>query len=168
MGELDSLDLFDLGTHGDRHEQEFWPLLSKRFPSYEILWRRLIVPLTFRVDQSVVAEGPKKWIRFRPGIPDKYERMAMAHYSVFYFLGRAAKRLSDVASLEYPEDVLFLLDSVGDNFNWFLRAMNDIGKDCGVQVFDAGRITQFPKGFEPFPEISAYRDVLLHKKVSRA
>ena len=50
MDGLDRLDLFHLGEHGDRHEREFWPLLSKLFPSYEILWRRLIVPLTCRID----------------------------------------------------------------------------------------------------------------------
>ena len=73
--------------------------------------------------------------------------MAMAHYSVFYFLGRAAKRLSEEhLALEYPEDVLFLLDSVGDNCKRFLQAMNRIGEDCGQRVFSASA-TQFPKGF---------------------
>jgi hypothetical protein len=97
MNELDSLDRFDLGTQGDRHEREFWPLLSKRFPSYEVLWRRLIVPMTFRIDQKAAVESPKKWIRFRPGIPVNYEKVAMAHYSVFYFLGRAVKRVTEDA-----------------------------------------------------------------------
>jgi hypothetical protein len=165
VDELNSLDLFDLGTQGDRHEREFWPLVSKQFPSYEILWRWLIVPLTFRVDRRAASLDLQEWIRFRPGIPVKYEHMAMAHYSVFYFLGRAWKRFSEGTSFEYPEDVLFLLDSVGDNFKCFLSAMNDIGKDCGIKVFDPGKITQFPKEFEPFPEISAYRDVLLHNTV---
>ena len=49
MDGLDRLDEYFLGSHGDRHEREFWPLLSNRFPSYEILWRRLIVPLTWDV-----------------------------------------------------------------------------------------------------------------------
>jgi hypothetical protein len=87
----------------------------------------------------------------------------MAHYSVFYFLGRAVKRAAeDGSAFEYPEDVLFLLDSVSDNFKWFMGAMNAIGADTGIQIFDRGLVGRFPKGSGPFKEISAYRDVLLH------
>jgi hypothetical protein len=166
MKKLDSLDRCDLATQGDRHEQEFWPLLATRFPSYELLWRRLIVPLTSRIDPRAAAEDPRKWIRFRADIPEKYEQMAMAHYSVFYFLGRAADRaLGDASAFEHPEDVFFLLDSSGDNFKLFLDAMNAIGKDNGGPLFEPGPITQFPKGFGPFEEISDYRDVQLHNPV---
>jgi len=161
---LDRLDQFDLGRHGDRHEREFWPLLSGRFPSYEILWRRLIVPLTLRIDPNITA-SPERWIRLRPGIPERYEKASMAHYSVFYFLGRAVKRFAEEkTALDYPEDVLFLLDSVGDNFQRFLLVMNKLGGDCGQKIFDAS-IDQFPKGFDPFREISDYRDTFLHNTV---
>src|ERR1019366_7484046 len=104
MKQLAVLDGFALAVHGDRHEREFWPILSHRFPSYEILWRRFIVPLTNRVDPQLAAR-PQDWIRLRPDVPEQFEKMAMAHYSVFYFLGRAAKRISEErAALEYPED----------------------------------------------------------------
>ena len=93
MDGLDRLDQFFLGTDGDRHERECWPLLSKRFPSYELLWRRLIVPLTGRVDPKMAS--PEQRIRLRPGISERYERTSMAHYSVFYFLGRAVKRYAE-------------------------------------------------------------------------
>jgi hypothetical protein len=160
-----SLDRFDLGLHGDRHERELWPLVSGCFPSYEILWRRLIVPLTFRIDRQAASESAQRWIRFR-GIPEKYERVAMAHYSVFYFFGRAAKRVSEGGmAFEHPEDVFFLLDSVGDNLKSFLSRMHELAKDCGIALFEAKAIAQFPKGFGPFVEISAYRDVLLHNPV---
>jgi hypothetical protein len=164
MDGLERLNHFDLGKHGDRHERDFWPLLSKQFPSYELLWRRLIVPLTCRIDSKIGAI-PEKSIRLRSGIPQKYEQASMAHYSVFYFLGRAVKRCTEEkTALEYPEDVLFLLDSVGDNFQRFLRAMNELGADCGCKIFDAS-INQFPKGFDPFREISDYRDIFLHNTV---
>jgi hypothetical protein len=90
----------------------------------------------------------------------------MAHYSVFYFLGRAASRFAEESDddIEYPEDVLFLLDSAGDNFEHFMRLMNELGKDCGITVFEVA-VNQFPKGFEPFQEISDYRDTLLHNTV---
>jgi hypothetical protein len=164
MIDWNSLDRFDLLAHGDRHEQELWPLVSGYFPSYEILWRRLIVPLTFRIDRQATSLTAKRWIRFRPGIPKKYQQAAMAHYSVFYFLGRAAKRISqDKGAFEYPEDVFFLLDSAGDNLKFFLSRMQDIAEDCGIALFEGWE--QFPKGFDPFVEISAYRDVLLHNTV---
>jgi len=164
MDQLKRLDQFDLGKDGDRHEREFWPLLSGRFPSYEILWPRLIVPLTYRIDPQI-ARNSDKWIRFRPDIPERYEKTAMAHYSVFYLLGRAVKRFSDEKmALEYPEDVLFLRDSVSDNFKQFLRAMGNLGADCGYRVF-RGSAHQYPRGFDPFQEINDYRDTFLHSMV---
>ncbi|MGA2883058.1 MAG: hypothetical protein ABSG13_29270 [Bryobacteraceae bacterium] len=57
-----------------------------------------------------------------------------------------------------------MLDSVGDNFKRFLQRMNDLGGDCGCKGFDAS-VDQFPKGFEPFKEISDYRDNFLHNPV---
>ena len=71
---------------------------------------------------------------------------------------------TEQTALEYPEDVLFLLDSVGDNCKRFLSVANRIGDDCGHKVFDAS-VAQFPKGFSPFKEISDYRDTLLHDAV---
>jgi hypothetical protein len=164
MRELDVLDSFDLDTHGDCNEIEFWPLLRDRFPSYELLWRRLIVPLTCRIDRQS-ADDPSRSIEFRDGIPANYEAMAMAHYSVYYFLGRAARRFAeDRSAQESPEDVLFLLDSVSDNFVLFRDSMNAIAGDCGLQVFDA-TYHRFPRGFDPFEEIGDYRDTLLHNPV---
>jgi hypothetical protein len=158
------LDRFDLGLHGDRHERELWPLVSGYFPSYEILWRHLIVPLTFRIDRQAAVGTAQGWIRFRPGIPKKYQQAAMAHYSVFYFLGRAARRISEGGRVfEYPEDIFFLLDSVGDNLKSFLSKMQDIAKDSGIALFEGWE--QSPTGFDPFVEISDYRDVLLHNAV---
>jgi len=109
--------------------------------------------------------SPEKWIRFRRDAPERYEQMAMAHYSVFYLLGRAAKRFSEErAAFEYPEDVLFLLDSVGDNCKRFLETMDQIGEDCGRTVFGSAG-AQFTKRFAPFKEISDYRNTLLHDTV---
>ena len=140
MDESNPLDQFHLGAYGDRHEQEFWPLLSERFPSYEVLWQRLIVPLTRRIDPEHAGFANES-IRLRLGIPLAYEHTSMCHYSVFYFLGRAVQRFSDgEVALEHLEDVLFLLDSVGDNFKHFLRAMNDLGADRGRKPFHVYQI----------------------------
>jgi hypothetical protein len=89
----------------------------------------------------------------------------MAHYSVFYFIGRAVSRLlNDEAAMENPEDVFFLLDSAGDNLKRFCLALNEFAKDWGGQIFET-KVANFPKGFKPFEEIEAYRDALLHNSV---
>jgi len=141
MDGLDQLDQFHLSAHGDLNEREFWPLLSSRFPSYQVLWRRLIVPLTCRIDPRT---SPDRSIRLRAEIPEALEKISMFHYSVFYFLGRAVKRFEkEDAALEYPEDVFYLLDSIADNFKLFRRAMHALAADCGREIFRAA-IDQSP------------------------
>ncbi len=158
------LSQFTLRTDGDRHEKELWPLLSKDFPLYEKLWQRLIVPMTRRIDPSVSMTSNAR-NRLRKDISVRDERIAMSHYSVFYFVGRAVRRLAqDEAAMENPEDVFFLLDSAGDNLRRFCLALNEFARDWGGQIFEP-RIANFPKGFRPFEEIEAYRDALLHNAV---
>ena len=160
----EQLSKFALMMDGDRHERELWPLLSKDFPLYEKLWQRLIVPLTRRVEPSVSVDSIDR-TRLRISIAQRDERIAMAHYSVFYFVGRARRRLAtDEAALENPEDVFFLLDSAGDNLKRLCLALNEFAKDWGGQIFDT-KMANFPKGFKPFEEIEAYRDALLHNAV---
>jgi hypothetical protein len=160
----EQLSQFALVTDGDRHEKELWPLLFKDFPLYEKLWQRLIVPMTRRVDSSASIESIER-NRLRMNTSQRDERIAMAHYSVFYFVGRARRRLAnDEAALENPEDVFFLLDSAGDNLKRFCIELNEFSKDWGAQIFEP-RIANFPKGFKPFEEIEAYRDALLHNAV---
>jgi hypothetical protein len=165
MNSEEFLSRFNLLTHGDRHEREFWPLLSVRFPSYETLWRRLVVPLTGRVDPKISPALPE-WIRLRSNVPRLYEQIAMAHYSVFYFAGRAVMRLSEDRdeSICPPEDVFFLLNAAIENLKTFLERMIDFGKDLGHQIFEQS-FSRFPKGFAPFEEIEAYRNALLHNAV---
>jgi hypothetical protein len=162
--DIEWLSQFTLLSNGDRHEKELWPLLSKDFPLYEKLWQRLVVPMTRRVDPSVsIASNERN--RLREEVSLLYERVAMAHYSVFYFVGRAVRRLAnDEDAMENPEDVFFLLDSAGDNLKRFSLALNEFAKDWGGQIFEP-KVANFPKGFKPFEEIEAYRDALLHNSV---
>lgn len=162
--DIGQLSQFTLLSNGDRREKELWPLLSKDFPLYEKLWQRLVVPLTRRVDPSVCAASHER-NRLRVEISQRDERIVMAHYSVFYFVGRAVKRLPNAeAAIENPEDVFFLLDSAGDNLKRFCIALNEFAKDWGEQIFES-KVANFPKGFKPFEEIGAYRDALLHNSV---
>lgn len=156
----EQLSKFTLVSDGDRLERELWPLLSRDFPLYEKLWQRLIVPLTRRIDPSL-SVGSIDRTRLRNSIGQRDERIAMAHYSDFYFVGRARRRLAtDEAALENPEDVFFLLDSAGDNLKRLCLALNEFARDWGGQIF-APKMANFPKGFKPFQEIEAYRDALL-------
>lgn len=160
----EQLSQFTLLSNGDRHEKELWPLLSKDFPLYEKLWQRLIVPMTLRVDSSASMTNNERH-RLRKDISPLYERIAMSHYSVFYFVGRAVKRLSqDEAVMENPEDVFFLLDSSGDNLKRFCNALNKFAGDWDEHIFTSD-IATFPKKFRPYEEIDAYRDALLHSAV---
>jgi hypothetical protein len=159
------LSRFDLSIHGDRHERDFWPLLSNRFPSYELLWRQFVVPRTHRVDPTVLIND-EAWIRLRDDVSAKDEQIAMAHYSVFYFTGRAVKRLSveEDHSLEHPEDIFFLLNAASESLNKFLSGIEDLAKDQDRTVLPKNFI-RFPKGFVPFEEVEAYRNALLHNAV---
>jgi hypothetical protein len=162
--DTEQLSQFTLLSNGDRHEKELWPLLSKDFPLYEKLWQRLVVPLTRRVDPSVSITSNER-NRLRKEISQREECIVMAHYSVFFFVGRAVRRLAnDEAAIENPEDVFFLLDSAGDNLKRFCLALNEFAKDWGGQIFEP-KVANFPKGFKPFEEIEAYRDALLHNAV---
>jgi hypothetical protein len=67
--------------------------------------------------------------------------------------------------LEVLQSVLYLLDSVGDNFRLFMENVNGVAADSGLIVFNRGYIEQFPRDAGPFQEISDYRDVLLHSPV---
>ena len=77
--ELDPrLERFNLDEHGDRLERRLWPHLREKFPLYEVLWRRYIVPLTHRLEYELL---PAEQIRFRHEMKE-FELFAMSHYSV--------------------------------------------------------------------------------------
>lgn len=158
------LESFTLEEHGDAREQKWWPLVKPDFPSYEVFWRFYIVPLTNRVDSRVSRSDPQ-WIRVRPSVPDFYVPMMMAHYSVFYCVGRASEHLSLHPKIQYAEDVVYLLQSAGENLKRFLREVIDIAKNAGTNLA-LPCPDQFPKGFDAvFEEVKDYRDTLLHYPV---
>jgi hypothetical protein len=159
--EFKNLDTFRLIEHGDAREQEWWPLLAEPFPDYEIFWRRYIVPFTNRVNGSMPPQS-HIWRRVRPGIPRQWERLAVSHYSVFYFAGRAFAKLRETGRL-YPEDVVYLLETCGENASHFFDAVRDILGDFDLKV---GLPQQYPRDFpETFQSISAYRNAMLHNPV---
>jgi hypothetical protein len=155
MNKNEILKNFTLARDGDERERELWGYLCSRFPSYQEFWQQFIVRLTNRVVPNSTNQ-----IELRPNVPEPYEAVSMAQYSVFYFLGRAAKRLAEDPLIEaHPEDVFFLLASAGDNFKLFMMKMSKL---LHVKKLFPG---QFPKDYGPFDEIKAYRDSLLHNPV---
>src|SRR5271157_2423115 len=106
---LGNLDTYSIAEHGDRREQEWWPLLEKSFPNYQVFWRRYVVPVTNRIDSSITPFG-RPWYRVRPDIKPRFETLAVTHYSVFYFVARALEKLNEPDRL-YPEDAVFLLET---------------------------------------------------------
>src|SRR5450631_2769565 len=108
---FEMLDKFNLRDHGDRHEQEGWKLVQDRFPNYELFWRLYVVPLTNRTSDGT---RDSSWIRLRSDVPAEWEKLAVCHYSVFYYLARAAQRKIELFggnadAPTHPEDVIYLL-----------------------------------------------------------
>jgi hypothetical protein len=161
MADFENLDKFSLLEHGDSFEKNWWHLLSQDFPAYEVFWHRYVVPLTNRIDRGVAADSPES-IKTRVGVSPRYEKMAMAHYSVFYYLARATQMTSDGEI--YLEDPFYLLDSCADNIHLFFCSMREIIKDLGGAMPALPK--QHPKDYPPaFKTIQAYRDAMLHNPV---
>jgi hypothetical protein len=175
MGSFDNLDAFTLTDFGDHHEQRLWSLVSAAFPAYEIFWCRYIVPLTNRIDPNITfPQDRDSWIRLRSDVHEPQERLAMHHYSVFYYLARAAERINSVES-EFPEDVFSLLDACGDNALAFCRLARKILPDFGLsidflpsqkdQLCCAANRQKLGKHRGGLVEVQEYRDTILHNPV---
>jgi hypothetical protein len=76
---------------GDWVEKEYWPIIGKAFPNYELFWSHVIVPLTERPSSI----GPK------PQNPEIFGRLSEAHYSIFLHLAAAFLRAS-----AHPQELL--------------------------------------------------------------
>jgi len=175
MGSFDNLDGFTLTHFGDHHEQRLWSRVSAAFPAYEIFWRRYIVPLTNRIDRSVpFPQDRDPWIRLRSDVHERQEQLAMHHYSVFYYLGRAAERVNSDEG-EFPEDVFSLLDACGDNALAFCILARKILPDFGLSIdflpsqkdqlccsTDRQKLSKHRGGLV---EVQEYRDTILHNPV---
>jgi hypothetical protein len=162
MALFDNLEKFDLRAHGDGREREWWFLLEGSFPAYQAFWQRHVVLLTNRIDSSIQF-GDERWSRLRADIPLGFEKMAMHHYSIFYFLARATERLRATDVAFYAEDVFYLLDTCGDNLARFREKVRQIVDYLsGPRPFWAKE----PKHECPaIREIAEYRNAMLHNAV---
>src|SRR5271156_1738800 len=101
---------FKLARDGDFYERLWWPLISKEFHEYELLWCSHIVATTNRVDRTV-PPSDSRWFAFRddPGIDNDLEQVVMHQYSIFYYLCRATLVIKYEPHL-FPEDSFILLE----------------------------------------------------------
>lgn len=161
---VEFLKSFHLEQHGDRRERQWWPLVKDQFPAYQEFWRLFVVPLTGRIIPGMPSSDPN-WIRIRPNVSDRYMKLVMAHYSVFYCVGRSVDRLNQSGVEEYPEDVIYLLRASGENTERFLKVVFGMAEDSGVHL-TLPNPHQFPKNYSRiFAEIKDYRDSILHYPV---
>ncbi len=151
---------FSLKLHGDRYEREWWPLISSEFPSYEAFWIKHVVPLTSRIDFRV-AQGEPRWIMMRPNVNRILEQMAMAHYSVFYYLARTTVLLTSKEKLWF-EDAFNLLRVSGYNLHLFLEQCKKLFVPLGVN--GAWLPLKFTSGQAAW-KVKVYRDALLKNPV---
>jgi hypothetical protein len=154
---------FSLLYHGDRYERLWWPLLEKEFPEYERFWLRHIVPLTNRINLQV-GHSDSKWIAFRddPNVNPDLEKMAMAHYSVFYYLARATLLVCYEPRL-YVEDAFWLLGTTIYNLERFLKKWHrGLARAFGLCV---SLLPPDDLEGSPFEEIRKYRHTLTHAPV---
>ncbi len=71
---------------GDKTEKEAWPLFAEeKFPNYELLWQRFVVPRTGRPNN----------IHFSQGIPLEDKEIAGIHYSILHGFYVVYKWLSE-------------------------------------------------------------------------
>jgi hypothetical protein len=164
MNSYENLEKFSLECHGDAREREWGRSVVAFFPAYEVFWRRYVVPLTNRIRPEISQED-QGWIRIRPEISDRLERMTMSHYSVFYCFARAIAQMSSPTEV-YPEDVFALLAACGENVLKFAEEISHILRDFGI---DGGFLPMHVKDLcgptAPdgcFVEVNDYRNKFLH------
>lgn len=176
MSDYEALERYNLSQHGDHWEKKLWDVVKTEFPAYEAFWRRYVVPLTNRV--TAIQRSAQEWINPRSEIEigSDLDRMRIYHYSVFYYLARAKKRMGEDKTL-FPEDVFALLQACVENVIRFFAIIDKIAVSFG------GRALNLPtkKHIYPNPsrrsccdstapfailcEIKDYRDAMLHDPV---
>jgi len=166
VGSVEALAQFNLRDHGDRHEQQRWPLLCDRFSQL----RGLLAPVRGSSDKQSLSSCPSpedtSWIRLRVDIPLVWYQLAVCHYSVFYQLSRAtARRIEQSAAKPnqptHPEDVIFLLQTCCESVSEFYNAVRAVGGDLANDL-----PRQLPHDFPVvFRKIDAYRNLLIHGPV---
>jgi hypothetical protein len=136
------MNVFDwrLEVHGDSRERRWARRVRTDFPAYEELWRKHIVPLTFRV----LRDPAFKYVR--PTQPAHYLDLADANYATFYHLTSCYEWKDRLAGYPADESVLptesfycFMAHAIScaDSVLWFADAVNRVlDPNGGQRPFD--------------------------------
>jgi hypothetical protein len=161
---------FNLTRDGDPYERLWWPLLERYFSEWERFWIHHIVPLTNRVDKKHEHTPERLFLRGGGQIDERIEFMLMAHYSVFYFLGRASVAILTEPHL-FPEDAFMYLQAACENVARFLTTFTaDIAPLLRIEREYLSNIPRraphakkfaFAKDY-PFAQINDYRNAFVH------
>jgi hypothetical protein len=160
--EFKHLDRLELAVHGDSLERFYWESVATAIPTYETFWRSFIVLLTNRVNTVATDD----WIRVRRGIPEKYERLLMGNYTVFYDIAvawaqiEAGKRALADGGFYHAEPFFFYARACIENLDKNLLARaRPMLRGAGITE----RIPGIPDGV--MRETKIYRDTYMHKPV---
>jgi hypothetical protein len=156
-----NLGRLELAVHGDSLERFYWPSVAAAVPSYESFWRSFIVLLTNRVNPLAIED----WIRVRQGIPENYERLLMANYTVFYDLVvaraeiEAGKQALSQGAFYHAEPFFFYARACIENLKDLLSRARRLLAAADIRM----RIPGVPD--DVMKEIKRYRDTYMHKPV---
>lgn len=118
-----------LDIDGDNREKKWAKRTRRDFPAYEELWRKHVVPLTYRV----MGDGTMKYLR--PTQPQHYLDLADANYATLYHLTscyewktRLASYPTDKAILPTESFYCFFAHAIScvDSVLWFADAVNRV------------------------------------------
>lgn len=124
-------------THGDQIEQETWNLLRPCFQRYESFWLTHVYPLRC-----------KGSIYLRRGLDERFEELAMCHYTTYVNLARARQKIeSRSEDFKFCEEIYANLQRAAEVAIKTVTAFRTIYQEClgrGPKVNDApiGRIAE--------------------------
>jgi hypothetical protein len=155
-------DQFTLEEDGDPYERLWWHFLEKDFPEWGRFWAHHIVPLTNRIDDRFKArDRAKLFTRNDKRIDKRIEALAMANYSVFYYLARSCAIVSSEPHL-FTEDAFIFLRATTENIAAFLdRFTNRLTKPLNIDKDDVPKWIDI-KNTETAKNILEYRDTFVH------
>ncbi len=122
------VDLY-LANDGDDYEKAYWPAINQHFPNYECFWRRLVVPMTKRIESPVNSQGRHQR---RGRIADDLWRVSYLNYSLFLHLAYASDHLRLPLESSFG-DFYTHLGSVCDLAEDFILAVHLLISECRNQ-----------------------------------
>jgi hypothetical protein len=113
------MSLPSLLPDGDFIERTEWPALKELFPHYQDFWRQHVYPLR--------SAGS---IHLRKGLDEKFEYLAMFHYSTFVSLARAHQKIQSESEVLFPDEAYWNLSRAAEVALKVVETFCGIYQDC--------------------------------------